>query len=397
MRRYLLNHRPFTPARFPRGTLLFGLAAVLLGLNVAGIRADEPSAARTKPPAASTKPRFDIPVWHPDARWELADEPFALDTNLHAHLDGPRRELMWVHPIRPCLRGGMEGGGRYVFMLYDKQRERYHEATSGATGDLDGPFSRARLYVSDYHEGRHERAWSPDGRFAYILAGSGEPRIRSLDFAEQMVRTLPVQGRAFACGESGKLYVVQAYKAEAIVVLSPGPEWKVLATVKLSGDVTLRGLGTSLAVDEKHGRLYGTTFGSKLWYVWYWDLNDGSLHGVLPNSKGKPDARQAGEAGPFQGTMLYNHGEIGWGPDDADRRFLYLTRVDDNNLYRLDLKREIISVFSVKQGRFVEKGRGDGSPLYMYQPHWFADGSFVGSLPWYGGEFPKIRYFKRIK
>ena len=350
-----------------------------------------------QPSEPAKTPAFDIPVWHPDARWESKPISFALDTNVRAHLDGPRHEVMWGHPIYPRLRGGFQGVGRYVVMSYDAERERYHAATGGAMGYLDGPFSRARSYVSDYHSSRHERAWSPDGRFYYTLADFYGQRIRSLDFAEQMVRTLPIKGAAFACGDSGKLYLIQGPSpAATVAVLSPGPEWKVLKTVALQGAVKLSGLGTSLAVDEKHGRLYGTTYRADPWYVWYWDLSDGSLHGVLPNSKDKPDARKPGEAGPFKGTVLYNHGEIHWGPDDPEKRFLYVTRVDDTNLYRLDLDGEIMAVFSVKQGRYVERGEGDGQPLYMYPPHWFSDGSFLGFVPWYVNG-PHCKFFQRIK
>ncbi|GIW81378.1 MAG: hypothetical protein KatS3mg105_3185 [Gemmatales bacterium] len=265
-------------------------------------------------PSASSKPRFNIPVWHPDARWKPQPRSFALDSNVRAHLDGPRHEVMMGHPIYPRLRGGMQGVGRQVFMAYDSRRERYHAVTGGAAGYLDGPFSRARLYVSDYHTGRHERAWSPDGRFYYLLASFAGQRIRSLDFATQMVRTLPTAGVAFACGESGKLYIVQgASPAKKVVILSPGPEWKVLRTVDLKGEVKLSLLGSSLAVDEKQGRLYATTYRASPWYIWYWDLSDGTVHGVLPIAKDKSKARKPGEAGPFEGTVMYNHGEISWG------------------------------------------------------------------------------------
>ena len=54
---------------------------------------------------------------------------------------------------------------------------------------------------------------------------------------------------------------------------------------------------------------------------------------------------------------MYNHGEISWGPDDPDKRFLYLTRVDDNNFYRLDLQRQIIAVLASNKGVLWNKGR----------------------------------------
>jgi len=346
---------------------------------------------------APTAKKFSIPVWHPDARWKLDPKPYALDTNCRAHLDGPRHEAMWVHGIYPRLLGGFDGGGRYVFMSCDEKSGRVHAVTCGAAGYPDGPFSRARFYVDDYHSGRHERAWSPDLRFYYMLSSFYEQRIRVLDFARQKVVTLPTKGVVFACGESGKLYVVQGFSpARSALILSPGPEWKVLGRVELKGEVRLSGLGCSAAVDEKRGRLYCTTYRADPFYVWYWDLKDGSYHGVLPNSKGKRGARPMGEAGPFEGTVLYNHGEISWGPDDPEKRFLYVTRVDDANLYRLDLERRIMAVFSVKKGRFVESGKGDGRPLYMYPPLWLPDGSFVGIVPWYFDP-PHYKFFRRIK
>jgi hypothetical protein len=376
-----------------------GLALLLLGMT-------EYVPPRKKALAADPlKPkRFDKPVWHPDARWQLDPQPYAFDTNIRAHLDGPRHEAFAVHAIFPDLHAGFTGGGRYAFLTYDSTLDRFHAATSGATGYLDGPFSRARFYIDDYHTCRHERASSPDKRFYYLLADFYRQRIRVLDFQRQWVHTLPVSGVAFACGESGKVYVVHRSdkdggRADTITILSPGPEWKTLRTVRLhpsEQEVQISGLGTSVAVDEKNERLYATTYRAWPWYVWYWDLKDGSLHGVLPNCSKKPNARRSGEAGPFEGTVLYNHGEISWGPDDPDKRFLYLTRVDDNNFYRLDLQWQIIAVFSVKQGRFVEQGQGDGSPLYMYPPAWLPDGSFVGYVPWYNPA-PHYKLFRRIQ
>lgn len=154
---------------------------------------------------------------------------------------------------------GPQGAGRCVFMGYDAQRGRCHALTCGASGCLDGPLSPARLSIDDYHAGRHERTWSPDGRFHDMLAGFHTQRIRLLNFAQQMLRTLPVRGCAFTCGESGKLYVVQGSRAEKLLVLSPGPDGQVLKAIAPQREVSLNGLGTSPAVDERHGRLYGTT------------------------------------------------------------------------------------------------------------------------------------------
>jgi hypothetical protein len=310
-------------------------------------------------------------------------------------LDGPRHETMWGgHGKRPTLRAGFNGSGVYTFMGYDAARERYHQVTTGAAGYLDGAFSRARLYLSDYHGG-HERAYSPDGRFFYYLADFYGQKIRALDFAEQRVSTLAAKGAAVTCGESGKVYLVQN-EPLSLSVLSPGPEWKVLETKQLQGEQRLEALGTALAVDEKHDRLYVTTFGPKEWYVWYWDTKDGSFHGVLPICRDKSKMRTKDEAGPFEGTLVYNHGEICWGPDDPDKRFLYMTRVDTWALFRLDLERRMLAVFKGSEGRFVDQGKADTYTCYSESPFWFEDGSFLGQIPWYY-EGARYLHYKRVK
>lgn len=375
------------------------LIAVLLCCAFGVCRGAEPgqTGATPSPAPAADKPKFDIPVWHPDARWKMDAGDFAHDCNLVApQLDGPRHEVMWGgHRKDPTLRAGLNGSGRYVFMGYDETGERFHPVTTGAAGYLDGPFAVARFHVSDYHGG-HERAASPDGRFFYFLAEFYAQKVRALDFAEQMVSALSAKGSAVACGESGKVYLTQGVRpVSAVAVLSPGPEWKLLETKAVQGDRRLNALGSALAVDERHNRLYCTTYGTPDYYVWYWDLNDGSFHVVLPIGTGKPNARGKGEPGPFEGTVIYNHGEIIWGPDDPDKRFLYVTRVDDGQLYRLDLERRFMSVFAIKEGKFSDKGKG-GMAAYSTAPFWLPDGSFMGAIPWYK-EGPHYRFFKRIK
>ncbi len=371
------------------GAIATGLAVV----SGAGGRVPRTLSAEKAPPK-----KFSIPIWHPDAQWKMDAGDFAIDTNLRApQLDGPRHEVMWGGKRKdPTLRAGLNGAGRYTFMGYDADGERFHPVTTGAAGYLDGAFPRARFYISDYHGG-HERARSPDGRFYYMLFDFYGGKIRALDFATQIVHTLPVKGTAVACGESGKIYMPQGTRpVKSIAVLSPGPEWKLLETKAVKGEAGLQGLGSAVVVDEKRGRLYATTYGGAGgFFVWYWDLKDGSFHGVLPNCKGKPNARGQGVAGPFDGTVVYNHGEICWGPDDPEKRFLYMSRVDDGQLYRLDLERKIMAVFAIKQGKFVEKGKG-GLSAYSTAPYFLEDGSFLGSIPWYKPA-PHYRFFKRVK
>ncbi|GIW81377.1 MAG: hypothetical protein KatS3mg105_3184 [Gemmatales bacterium] len=69
----------------------------------------------------------------------------------------------------------------------------------------------------------------------------------------------------------------------------------------------------------------------------------------------------------------------------------------NTTLYRLDLKRRMVAVFNEKEGRFVEQGRAEGRPIYMYPPHWFADGSFLAFVPYYTERGPYFRYYQRIR
>jgi RNA polymerase sigma factor (sigma-70 family) len=356
----------------------------------------EPGTATASSPATEKKPKFDIPVWHPDARWEVPKESFANNTSLPGILDGPRREAMQFSVTRPHLLGGFVGSGRYVFESYDARNERFHPATRGARGYLDGPFSRARFSYGDYHDD-HMNVRARDGRFYYIVAGWWTGHIRALDFEKQTVTTLPVKGCAVSAdGESGRIYVVYGLNpVTGVTVLSPAPEWKVLETRPLQGNQGVNALGFVLAVDEKRGRLYGrTAYPNNPWYVWYWDLKDGSYHGLLPIApKDEPGTRGQGEAGPFKGVKLYGHGELGWGPDDPEKRYLYLANVDDGALYRMDLDKEVLMVMN-KEGRFVDRGKGIMA-AYSRMPLWFEDGSFVGSHGTFPGVY--VTAFRRVK
>jgi hypothetical protein len=365
-----------------RTATLIVAAGVLMATG--GQAAESPRAA-AKTISAETPKKFPIPVWHPDARWEVSKEPFAGNTFVPGELDGPRREVMWLTGVRPSLLGGLTQGERDVHLTYDERTERYHQSTRGARGSLDGPFSRARLKSGWYHEDLYW-VFDPNGRFFYFLEDVYTGRVRGLDFAKQYVHTVPIKGtaRAVTCGDSGKVYAVLNSPATEVLVLSSGPEWKLLETVKLQGKQALEALGSALAVDEKRGRLYGTTYRASPWYVWYWDLKDGNYHGVLPNSEKEANKRTMGEAGPFAGTVVYNEGTIGWGPDDQDKNHLYMGRVDSDRVYRLDLEDKVLRVFNGKEGRFTDKGMGTGIS-YMLLPYWFEDGSFSGIVHHFPG------------
>jgi hypothetical protein len=352
-------------------------------------------------PLAAEKPRkFSTPVWHPEARWECAKEHFA-GLGLGGcfsmgELDGPRREVINRTIGRPSLFSGLSVSGRYVFMSYDKKTERFHGVTAGAAGYLDGPFSRARFYGTDYLPRQSFlEVQSPDGRYVYLVSESwGDARVRCLDFVEQTVRTLP-SGKAppvvVGVDDKGKVYVIN-YEQE-LVVLDPAQDWKPVHTVALETKEKIGGLGRSIAPDEVHGRVYATTYRSKNYYVWYWNVEDGSFHGLVPHPpKGGP-SRPGGMGGctpgPFKGANFYNEGSVGFGPDDPEKRFLYVGRIDDPSLYRLDLMKEEVWKFDSKAGRFIGTGeRRHPAVTYGVMPTWFEDGSFMGTY---------MRLWRRVK
>ena len=74
----------------------------------------------------------------------------------------------------------------------------------------------------------------------------------------------------YALKESGQLTIVMPDGA-----VKPGP------VVELKEKFSAR-WGASLALDEQKGRIYATCYRTKQYYIWYWDLKDGSFHGVLP-------------------------------------------------------------------------------------------------------------------
>ncbi|MCX7806117.1 MAG: hypothetical protein N3A38_13125, partial [Planctomycetota bacterium] len=360
---------------------------LLLAAARAGVSAGEPVADGRQEKAC----RFATPVWHPDARWEKSKERFAgLDvggTYSMGELDGPRREIINRTIGRPLLHSGLSSSGRYVYMSYDAKTERYHGVTAGAAGYLDGPFSRARFFGDDYLPRQAFRETSsPDGRYAYLISDKwGDARLRCLDFAEQKVSTLATGSATplnVAVGESGKLYVVN-YSHE-LVVLDPKDGWKAVHTVKLDTAEQLNALSNSLAADEVHGRIYASSYRPKSWYVWYWDIRDGSLRGVLPMPGMDGPAREGGMGGaapgPFKGTRMYGECTVGFGPDDPGKRFLYVGSIDDPSFYRLDLEKQWFYKFDSTKGVFIgEGGRRHPEVTYAVLPTWFEDGSFMGT------------------
>ena len=222
-------------------------------------------------------------------------------------------------------------------------------------------------------------------RVAYTTGNKSKPAARKV-----VKRKLGV-GRTTIIGQQ---WVRGPYKAQ---VLDPEKKWGPPQVVKLQAKDAgqqFQAVSNSIAVDEVHGRLYACS--NRQWSLWYWDMKDGSFHGVI-KFPGKDDAARPGgmggaTPGPFKGVRFYNEGTLDFGPDDPQKRFLYMAQCDDHSFYRLDLEKEIVYALDLKTGRFVDSGPARRpAVLFMLTPTWLADGSFFTKYPG-GGQF-----YKRVK
>ncbi|MBA4388110.1 MAG: hypothetical protein C0404_09025 [Verrucomicrobia bacterium] len=328
------------------------------------------------------KKKFDKPVHADEARWQM--EKFA-GCDVFGHLDGPRLEMQY------CSAGNLEsiyrphGAGKYVFSSYDPRSERAHVVAGSARGYLDGPFSRARFGGWDYVT-RSSAAQSPDKRYLYMTDGYNGHVLRCFDLEKQEVKTLMpgVKNLAGLVTDSkNRLYMLKSDGQFTIIT----PDGQSTDGPKVELKEELGGWGASLAMDEKNNRIYGTCYATKNFYIWYWDLKDGSFHGVLPMPKEGGKNRPKSAPGPFEGTTLYSQGSVFFGPDDPERRFLYTGRVDTWNLFRLDLDKKMMAALD------IESGGGKKGPAvvkFSYEKEsnvnvyggagWLEDGSFQSTV-----------------
>jgi hypothetical protein len=344
------------------------LVKIGLGIAAAGLvagttlwagggKSEEPAKPKAPNAVEGPKSKFDTPVWSPDARWERYPKPFV--ASFPGELAGPRQETMWRHAwgSAPTQFPGMTQGGRQVCYTYDPRTERYFPMAGSTQGWLDGPFSRARFGGANYIC-RPRAVLSPDGRYGYMNDVGVGGKLRLFDFERQEVRTLfPDKrfGGSMVVNSKGELLSIA--KDGTLLTIAPdgsamkqGPKLDLKSSIGGMGDG-----GATLALDEAKNRIYASSMDNS-WYYWYWDLADGSFHGVIPVPKeGESTRNRPGIAlpipGPFKGTALYGEGTaLIFGPDDPGRRFLYSTRVDTAFVFRLDLEKEIISVFCAKEG-----------------------------------------------
>ncbi len=377
---------------------------VLAGAVAAGVAVVSGGSGDTPLPAEKSKKKFSTPIWHPDARWESA-EPWTGGGNAcPSQLDGPRREIMYY-----AVATGFAEGGRFVYYGYDASSERIHTLAFSGCGLLDGPFSRARYGGCGYlcSVGGPKSA---DGRYSVFIDRRNGSRLRMMDFKEQMVSTIkldrPWPGtQAMVLDSKGQVWL---YNRGRLLIVD-------LSTSKTVRDFTLKAKkgidlgGGSITLDEKKNRLYvggcvrfnkgrpGAPGGDpKRWHVWYFDLNDGgSVHPVLSGDMAGPNP---GYAGPFDTYKGYGECSVYFGPDDPEKRFLYMRVTDTSTFMRLDLEKRMVAACSGpprgKNGpvMFIESGVPNKTVSHV-GPRWLPGGDFI--MPGVLGRPNKM--YRRVK
>jgi RNA polymerase sigma factor (sigma-70 family) len=377
------------------------VAAVGLAAGTAFWAAGGKSAESPAPPE-QPKSKFAIPVWHPDVRWSPKCERF-IGSGARGFLGGKASEAMWYGDglgAGRCAYGS--GAGPYGCTSYDPATGRFHLVAGASRGLLDGPFSRARFGGSDYSH-RPRGATSPDGRYVFVSEPYFGQALRRMDLVKQEIKTVPMPPKTgiggMAADSQGRLLVLVAYSDKLIFIDGDG---KQVQELKLDmqekvGDATFP---CCLNLDEKNNRVYGSGYGVQKWYIWYWDLKDGSFHGVLPIPQQGEAKRNKDEAGPFKGTVLYKEMGTWFGPpDDPEKNFLYVTPNDCMTFFRLDLaKQEVWGCTSDKDGiRFIGSGgaRGPSTGKESWGTHMDAQGDILTSIPFWNG--PQLVRFPRVK
>lgn len=371
-----------------------GVVTVAQVLNTSGAK-DSAAASTTDSAVQALKSMFSTPIWHPDARWENAGDWAGVGPS--SYLDGPRGEVMWRCGGTPPYFQQM-GGINHIWG-YDAATERIHAVAFSGRGLMDGPFSRARFEGPGYFSGTGFLGRSPDGRFLVI---ADQRRVRTLDFKDQMVRTILPP-------EAGLMSATVDSKGNTVALLGTWNDFRVVTVDSATGKTLaetamkkatdgVKGMA-GIAMDDKHNRLYacGTPFekDGKLWHVWYFDLADGgSFHGVLAGERIGPNV---GYAGPFDGFKGYPDKGLYFGPEDPDFRFLYMPVTDTSCFMRLDLEKRMVAACSnasrdQPQVMFVEQGVPN-SMIPHVGPAWLPNGDFV--MP--GVREGPAPYFRRVK
>lgn len=328
------------------------MLTVLLGSGGFMLAVEGKSDETTKSAVVTTekKSKFDIPAWHSDARWKR--EIFAAAWQGCGIVGGPRLEAMWLDgsagfPYCPV-------GGPFHLVGYDSVNEQIHDISGGSRGYLDGPLSRARFGGSGFSAGAGPSGCTPDGRFL-IMGDSFNKAIRMVDLKEQTVKTVTNFAGLQSFGENGKAWLKRDGKLLGMD----------LATMKIVSEFELKedcGPVWDLWVDEVHMKAYCSgeplKKDGKTWFIWYLDLKDGGkVHGVLAGTIRGPNMSYCGSFDDYKG---YPSTHIQFGPDDPEKRFLYMNVTDTTNFMRVDLEKRIVAAFSFDaktgEGRFIDSG-----------------------------------------
>lgn len=393
-----------------RSTVLAAIAAAGIALaGVPEITAGTAAVSNAQPDRVI----FDKPIWDSSARFEMRRFAGAatLFCSVNGDLDGPAAEVE-LQAIGNMVNGYVNGGegGKTYYSWYDPASGRAHRVGGNGWGYLDGPLSRARFGSRDYGWGAPSFQ-DKEGHFLYVADSYNNTiNLRRIDFDRQVVTTVirdlkwwgPDGFRGAVPTTNGAFLMLRADgRCETV----DGDTGKVLSRMKcelpaehFAGGTIATFRNCPIAMDEVHGRLYAG-FSIKAWWVWYWDLKDGSFHGVMPRTA--TGLRPKDVPGPFEGTAMYDEcGQISFGPDDPERRFLYMTRVDTMQLFRLDFQKREIAALTVESS---ERGKPavvcfsteKGGLINAYYGHeWLPDGTGFVSIT----HSPQTCWmFKRIK
>jgi len=312
---------------------------------------------------------FTVPIWHPDARWRVEAVGGCRDRGF---LQGPASEAGYNSLASPAADWGGGIGHGYVnadggltfFGWYDFQTRRLHAIAGNGNGYLDGSFETARFCISGYNF-KPNCTSSLDGRYLYLTdLWGGKKMLRVLDFKEQQVKTIipnisSGSNPGLTCGDNGKIYMLTAMSylvgsvfktvCELTILADSGTIENVVKLDTLEGKMGGIGRLLPIAYDDVNNRLYCGQAGAGC-YVHYWDLADGTSHGVVPI--GGTPLRGRNVPGPFEGTDFYAEGGfLTFGPDDPEKRFLYMGHIDTYGLHRLDLKNKIVAALTTETGK----------------------------------------------
>lgn len=381
------------------------LTCALLAAAVCPAHSGEDATKSGRGPA-----KFDSPVWDPSAEWVI-DGNYS-GSGAAGDLDGPRLDFMARrHPYLPAFaRTVLNETNDHAAPIYISSLDRIHRAAGSATGYLDGPFSRARFVAGSYSS-RGRSATSPDGRYVYMTEPSLGLCLRQIDFGRQQVRTLLDKVSFFGldCGTQVPLYALSSdYR---IVMMDADANVLRELKAQMPEGAEIGNWGCTLLPDEDKGRLYASrqASGKIDWFVWYWDLADGTFHGVLPMTVGEYDRETMRGWGPprvgkghlfgtFEGTGWYPELWIAFKPGDKERNHIWAGCTDMNKVWVLDLQARQTHML-VGEGNRAVWARPGSESYGRLSVHggfgWATDGSDDFYIPTNGGG-PFIRY-RRVK